>query len=59
MRALRAAGSTVPQGDAPPLPPDFATVYEENVDFVWRNLRRLGVPDGHIEDACQDAFLVA
>lgn len=59
MRALRARGQAVPQGNAPPLPPDFATVYEENVDFVWRNLRRLGVPDGQIEDACQDAFLVA
>jgi RNA polymerase sigma-70 factor (ECF subfamily) len=59
MRALRAARSAVPEGNAPPLPPDFATVYEENVDFVWRNLRRLGVPDGQIEDACQDAFLVA
>ena len=60
MRALRAAGSApaVPPGAAS-LPPDFDTVYEENVDFVWRNLRRLGVPDGQIEDACQDAFLVA
>ena len=58
MRALRAARTAAPDGAAR-LPPDFDTVYEENVDFVWRNLRRLGVPDGHIEDACQDAFLVA
>jgi RNA polymerase sigma-70 factor (ECF subfamily) len=60
MRAVRATGSAAPQGESQALlPPDFDTVYEENVDFVWRNLRRLGVPDGHIEDACQDAFLVA
>jgi len=60
MRALKAAaGSLAPHEGAGSLAPDFDTVYAENVDFVWRNLRRLGVPDGHIEDACQDAFLVA
>jgi RNA polymerase sigma-70 factor (ECF subfamily) len=58
MRALGARGRAVPDG-APLLPPDFASVYEHNAGFVWRNLRRLGVPDGQIEDACQDTFLVA
>jgi RNA polymerase sigma-70 factor, ECF subfamily len=52
--------SAAPEGQSTALlPPDFDTVYEENADFVWRNLRRLGVPDGQLEDACQDAFLVA
>lgn len=60
MRAVRATGQVAREGESPVfLPPDFDTVYAENVDFVWRNLRRLGVPDGHLEDACQDAFLVA
>ncbi len=60
MRALKAAaGSLAPDEGAGSLAPDFDTVYQENVDFVWRNLRRLGVPDSQIEDACQDAFLVA
>ena len=27
--------------------------------FVWRSLRRLGVPDGDIDDASQQVFLVA
>lgn len=27
--------------------------------FVWRTLRRLGVPDGDIDDASQQVFLVA
>jgi len=27
--------------------------------FVWRSLRRLGVPDPDVDDACQQVFLVA
>jgi RNA polymerase sigma-70 factor (ECF subfamily) len=27
--------------------------------FIWRSLRRLGVPDGDIDDSCQQVFLVA
>jgi RNA polymerase sigma-70 factor, ECF subfamily len=27
--------------------------------FVWRSLRRLGVPDGDVDDAVQQVFLVA
>jgi RNA polymerase sigma-70 factor (ECF subfamily) len=27
--------------------------------FVWRSLRRLGVPDSDVDDACQRVFLVA
>jgi RNA polymerase sigma-70 factor (ECF subfamily) len=37
---------------------DFANVYDEHVDLVWRALRRLGVPESAIEDATQDVFLV-
>jgi RNA polymerase sigma-70 factor (ECF subfamily) len=42
----------------PSLPPDFEAIYEAHVDFVWRNLRRLGVPPSQVDDACQDVFLV-
>lgn len=38
--------------------PDFGTVYQEHFDLVWRTLRRYGVPNGAIDDAVQDAFLV-
>lgn len=41
---------------SPPL--DFEAVYEECFDFVWRNARRLGVPDAQIDDAVQEVFLV-
>jgi len=32
---------------------------ETHADFVWRSLRRLGVPPGHVDDATQQVFLVA
>jgi RNA polymerase sigma-70 factor (ECF subfamily) len=33
-------------------------LYDAHVDFVWRNLRRLGVADHGLDDATQDVFLV-
>jgi len=33
-------------------------LYDTHFSFVWRNLRRLGVPDAILEDAAQDVFLV-
>jgi len=41
-----------------PLPPSFAAVYDEYFDFVWRSLRRLGVPVPVLDDAVQEVFLV-
>jgi len=38
---------------------DFRVLYEENVAFVWRNLRRLGVFPSDLEDRTQEVFLVA
>lgn len=38
------------------VPPDFDTLYEQQVDFVWRTLRLLGVPKPQIEDAAQEVF---
>jgi RNA polymerase sigma-70 factor, ECF subfamily len=37
----------------------LAHVYRENVAFVHRSVRRLGAPEGAIEDVVQDVFLVA
>ena len=36
----------------------FQQVYEENVAFVWRSLRRLGVAPSNLHDAVQDVFVV-
>lgn len=34
------------------------SLYETHFGFVWRNLRRLGVPAAAVDDAAQDVFLV-
>lgn len=31
----------------------------EHLDFVWRSLRRFGVPPGDVDDAAQQVFLIA
>jgi RNA polymerase sigma-70 factor (ECF subfamily) len=38
---------------------ELARAYDEHLEFVWRSLRRLGVPHDVLEDACQDVFVVA
>lgn len=49
---------------APPIPlaaallGSFEDLYEEHFDFVWRSVRRLGVPAASMDDAVQDVFLV-
>jgi RNA polymerase sigma-70 factor (ECF subfamily) len=37
---------------------DFEAIYDDQFDFVYRNVRRLGVPDAHVDDAVQEVFLV-
>jgi RNA polymerase sigma-70 factor (ECF subfamily) len=37
----------------------FRMLYERQVDFVWRNLRRLGVDEADAEDRTQEVFVVA
>jgi RNA polymerase sigma-70 factor (ECF subfamily) len=34
-------------------------MYEGHVDFVWRNLRRLGVSEADVDDRTQEVFVVA
>lgn len=36
----------------------FAEVYEQHFDFVWRSARRLGIPDGAVDDVAQEVFIV-
>src|SRR5262245_1929044 len=37
---------------------DFDEAYARHFDFVWRNVRRLGVPEAEVDDAVQEVFLV-
>jgi RNA polymerase sigma-70 factor (ECF subfamily) len=36
----------------------YEEIYKEHFDFVWRNVRRLGVSEASADDAVQDVFLV-
>lgn len=36
----------------------FDAIYEAHFDFVWRSMRRLGVPESGLDDAVQDVFVV-
>lgn len=38
--------------------PRLRSLVEENLSFVWRSLRRLGVREGEVEDVAQRVFLV-
>ena len=37
----------------------FRALYDAEVDFVWRNLRRLGISPGEVDDRTQEVFVVA
>ena len=37
----------------------FDEVYESHLAFVWRSVRRLGVPEGMVDDVVQDVFVIA
>ena len=37
---------------------DFDSLYEEQFAFVWRSVRRLGVPECQVDDAVQEVFIV-
>jgi len=46
------------QHTEPALEPTFDEVYADHFDFVWRNLRRLGVDEAGLWDAAQEVFVV-
>lgn len=54
----RVEGSPIATEKARPSLPTFDAIYDEYFDLVWRNLRRLGVPEANIDDATQEVFLV-
>ena len=60
MRSARASDAVPAAGAPPPTAPDLTPrqLYDSHFAFVWRNLRRLGIPDAILEDAAQDVFLV-
>jgi RNA polymerase sigma-70 factor (ECF subfamily) len=46
--------------DAPlPVAMDIRALFDHHLNFVWRSLRRLGVPAALVDDATQEVFIVA
>jgi RNA polymerase sigma-70 factor (ECF subfamily) len=48
----------LPRRDESSADAHLARVFAEHADFVWRSLRRLGVPTSDADDALQEVFLV-
>ncbi len=43
---------------APANHPSLPEIFREYAPFVWRALRRLGIPESDVEDVCQEVFVV-
>jgi RNA polymerase sigma-70 factor (ECF subfamily) len=56
-RSVQSAATAVGSSRGPH--PRLEALYREHQAFVWRCIRRLGLPAGQIDDAVQDVFLVA
>ncbi|MBI4822284.1 MAG: sigma-70 family RNA polymerase sigma factor [Deltaproteobacteria bacterium] len=39
-------------------PPTLREIYEAELPYVWNTLRRLGVPERHVEDVAHEVFMV-
>jgi RNA polymerase sigma-70 factor (ECF subfamily) len=44
---------------APATPLELRQLVADHLDFVWRSLRRFGVPPADVDDATQQVFLIA
>ncbi|HVK86706.1 MAG TPA: sigma-70 family RNA polymerase sigma factor [Kofleriaceae bacterium] len=53
------ASMRAPEPPAPTSEDRLRAMFDANFDFVWRSLRRLGVPSATVDDAAQEVFLVA
>jgi len=55
-RAISAASGITEKGTPSAL--DLATIYDRHADFVWRVAKRLGIPEGALEDVMHDVFVI-
>ena len=49
---------TASTSERPTIKPDFAVVYREQRDYIWRSLRRMAIPGRYLEDVAHDVLLV-
>lgn len=47
------------RSDGPRVPPDLEELYRRHAGFVWRAVRRMGIPEEMAEDVVQEVFIVA
>ena len=52
------SGSGSPAASTPDGAARLRRLVDANFDFIWRTLRRLGVPEADVDDAAQQVFLV-
>lgn len=57
--SLRPMALSLPAASADTRARSFRVLYDAHLDFVWRNLRRLGVHESDVEDRMQEVFVVA
>ncbi len=50
---------TLPAQSAGSADARLAAMFQAHYDFVWRSVRRLGVPPAAVDDAAQEVFVVA
>jgi len=48
----------VPTPEPASLSAEFEALYRAHFPFVWRSLRRFGVPTANLDDATQDVFVI-
>jgi RNA polymerase sigma-70 factor (ECF subfamily) len=56
--AYRAVFGSVVESERRAVTFDFDALYREHFGFVWRSLRRLGLPQHALDDAAQEVFVV-
>ncbi len=56
-KAESVEATALPTPTTPPPLAEFREVYEAEFDYVWRTLRRLGVPERDLEDVSHDVFV--
>jgi RNA polymerase sigma-70 factor (ECF subfamily) len=59
LRGMSVPARETPREEAEARARAFRALYDTQLDFVWRNLRRLGVADSEAEDRAQEVFVVA
>ena len=47
------------RSQGPPEPPSLEGLYRRHASFVWRAVRRMGIPEESAEDVVQEVFIIA